>query len=68
MNMHLDTDALISTKLTDSECGKNEGRACRIFWLMALSLESSFKEHVSPVSNNCWWGVGFPIKFLDTYL
>lgn len=37
--MDLDTDALMSTKLTDSECGENEGRACRIFQLTALLLE-----------------------------
>lgn len=63
MNTCLVTDALMSTKLTAPECRENEGSACRVLWLTALPLKSSFKENLNPLSNNCWW-VGFPHEIL----
>ena len=45
---HSVTDAFMSPKLIDPECGENKGYACRIFWLTALPLKSPFKEHSVP--------------------
>ena len=59
MNMCLVTDALMSTKLIDTECQEDEVSACRVPWLTSSPLKSSFKEILDPLSNNCKW-LGFP--------